>query len=281
MLCSGAHFIDLPGFDGDAPAQPPAPPNRRSISNSKSEDSSFTDEEQRISELDKPLTNGTIVINMLGYKGDVHQTTLDKSDIEIFNDLVSDDSDSESNSEEMTTRYPHPPLRRRMNGKYSGTQVHARELPDRRRHWLVSETPLQTTELTRNPMSEDKDSGLKTKILTLVQQTMHDTDTKIRATKSIKDKYRDRAPYRIGFILSMVKKSRDVLNELFNVAVKHRDEWKALEQLKIFELIVHTNVDTTNLVRQLVELHINNLNTTQRKTRLRLGQTTKQRVVIL
>lgn len=92
-------------------------------------------------------------------------------------------------------------------------------------------------------------------------QTMHDTEKKIKSVQYLKDRYRDRAPYRAGFILSMVKKTRDVLNELFNVAVKHRDDWKALEHLKIFELIVHTNVDTTNLVRQLVEIHIQNLNT--------------------
>lgn len=60
----------------------------------------------------------------------------------------------------------------------------------------------------------------------------------------------------------MVKKSKDVMSELFNIAVKHKDDWKALEQLKVFELIVHTNVDTTNLVRQLVEIHIQHINAT-------------------
>ncbi|KAG6444738.1 hypothetical protein O3G_MSEX003531 [Manduca sexta] len=109
---------------------------------------------------------------------------------------------------------------------------------------------------------EDKDTNLKNKISTLVQQTLHDTERKIKSVQQLKEKNRHQEPYRAGFILSMIKKTRDVLNELFNVAVKHRDEWKALEQLKIFELIVHTNVDTTNLVRQLVEIHVTHLNAT-------------------
>lgn len=280
MLCRGVRFIDLPAFDGEVPAQPPVPPNRRFNDNPQSDDSLMNDEDQLL-ELDKPLTNNTIVINMLGYKGDVPQTTIDIDDIEMFNDVMSGDSLGGLNSEEeLTTHHAYPRLRRRFSDRYAETNKQEYKLKEGRRHWLVSEAPLQTTEQTQAAKSDDKDSGLKTKILTLVQQTMHDTETKVRATQSIKDKYRDRAPYRIGFILSMVKKSRDVLNELFNVAVKHRDEWKALEQLKIFELIVHTNVDTTNLVRQLVELHINNLNATQKKTRLR-GQTTKHRVVVL
>ncbi|KAI8426103.1 hypothetical protein MSG28_005062 [Choristoneura fumiferana] len=117
----------------------------------------------------------------------------------------------------------------------------------------------------------EKDNNLKEKITMLVEQAVYDTDRKIQSIQSVKKP--NSGPYKIGFILSMIKKTRDVLNELFNVAVKHRDEWKALEQLKIFELIVHTNVDTTNLVRQLVELHIQNLNVT--------GTQDARRVVLL
>ncbi|CAG9793973.1 unnamed protein product [Diatraea saccharalis] len=108
----------------------------------------------------------------------------------------------------------------------------------------------------------EKDADIKMKISTLVEQTVHDTDRRIKSINHIKKRYRENAPYKAGFIFSMIKKARDVLNELFNVAVHHKDEWKTLEQLKIFELIVHTNVDTTNLVRQLVEIHIQFLNTT-------------------
>lgn len=111
----------------------------------------------------------------------------------------------------------------------------------------------------RPTTEEEKDKNLKMKISTLVQQTLHDTNQKIQSIKHLKEKNREAAAYRAGFVLSMIKKARDVLNELFNVAVKHREQWKALEQLKIFELIVHTNVDTTNLVRQLVELHMQHL----------------------
>lgn len=123
---------------------------------------------------------------------------------------------------------------------------------------------------------DEKDTNLKNKISTLVQQTIHDTERKIKSIQHIKDDHRDTAAYKAGFILSMIKKSRDVLNELFNVAVKHKDEWKALEQLKIFELIVHTNVDTTNLVRQLVEIHIQHLNATNPDHNLE-----RRRVVLL
>lgn len=132
-----------------------------------------------------------------------------------------------------------------------------------RRFWLRNFGELGIKKHLRSGAGDDeKDNSLKQKITVLVEQTIYDTDRKIQSVQSIKDSNRDKLPYKIGFILSMIKKTRDVLNELFNVAVKHRDEWKALEQLKIFELIVHTNVDTTNLVRQLVELHIQNLNVT-------------------
>ncbi|XP_022830361.1 uncharacterized protein LOC111359144 [Spodoptera litura] len=128
-----------------------------------------------------------------------------------------------------------------------------------RRYWLVNEKPQKKIYLKANQGYEDeKDVTLKSKISLLVNQTMEDGHKKMQEIESLKEKYRDQKPYRIGFVLSLIKKSRDVLNELFNVAVKHRDEWKALEQLKIFELIVHTNVDTTNLLRQLVDIHLGN-----------------------
>lgn len=133
---------------------------------------------------------------------------------------------------------------------------------NRRRYWLV------TSDLNLKPVKDvetsedDKDEKIKSKISVLIDQTLHDTGNKITDMKDLKNKHRDAGPYKAGFILSMVKKCKDVMNELFNVAVKHKDDWKALEQLKVFELIVHTNVDTTNLVRQLVEIHIQNLNTT-------------------
>uniref|UniRef100_A0A2A4K2V3 Uncharacterized protein n=1 Tax=Heliothis virescens TaxID=7102 RepID=A0A2A4K2V3_HELVI len=133
-------------------------------------------------------------------------------------------------------------------------------------YWLVNEKPPDVAfKAYRDdtPYEEEADANLKAKISTLVNQTMHDTQRKLKSVEPLKDKYRDLGPYRAGFVLSLIKKSRDVLNELFNVAVKHRDEWKALEQLKIFELIVHTNVDTTNLLRQLVEIHLTHMNSTQ------------------
>lgn len=218
---------------------------------------------------------------MLGHKDHAPKPLLEVSSIETYNNFMSENSDSEDPDPEdqLTT---HSPARRRMINKYDeASDKLETETSDSRRHWLVSESPPIGSPSYR-PVSEEKDANLKTKILTLVQQTMHDTDLKVRGIQSIKDKYRDKSSYRIGFILSMVKKSRDVLNELFNVAVKHREEWKALEQLKIFELIVHTNVDTTNLVRQLVELHINNLNATQNRIRFRAGRTTqKARFMVL
>ncbi|XP_047026410.1 uncharacterized protein LOC124634816 [Helicoverpa zea] len=138
-----------------------------------------------------------------------------------------------------------------------------------RRYWLLNENndddiAFKAMAGRTAPNYEDEaDANLKSKISTLVNQTMHDTQRKMTSIETLKNKYRDQGPYRAGFVLSLIKKSRDVLNELFNVAVKHRDEWKALEQLKIFELIVHTNVDTTNLLRQLVEIHLTHMNSTQ------------------
>jgi hypothetical protein len=125
-----------------------------------------------------------------------------------------------------------------------------------RRHFLAHEKARAA--LRASGYEDEKDDNLKYKISTLVQQTVHDTERKMKSIEHVKEKHREMAPYKTGFILSMIKKSRDVLNELFNVAVKHKDEWKALEQLKI----LHTNVDTTNLVRQLVEIHIQHLNST-------------------
>ncbi|CAG9561359.1 unnamed protein product [Danaus chrysippus] len=142
-----------------------------------------------------------------------------------------------------------------------------------RRYWLVS-SDLNLNEPQKQADEEEKDERLKSKITTLVEQTLHDTQTKIDSIQHLKEQHRNEAPYKTGFILSMIKKSKDVLNELFNVAVKHREDWKALEQMKVFELIVHTNVDTTNLVRQLVEIHIQHMNATIRNDN-------KRRVVLI
>ncbi|XP_046969026.1 uncharacterized protein LOC124536515 [Vanessa cardui] len=130
-----------------------------------------------------------------------------------------------------------------------------------RRSWLVNSN-FKFRAKDRDTNGDEKDETLKSKIAALVDQTVHDTERKIATVKELKEKHRDEGPYRAGFILSMIKKTKEVLSELFNVAVKHKDDWKALEQLKVFELIVHTNVDTTNLVRQLVELHVQHLNST-------------------
>ncbi|RVE47862.1 hypothetical protein evm_007493 [Chilo suppressalis] len=128
---------------------------------------------------------------------------------------------------------------------------------------------------------QDRDADIKVKIATLVEQTVHDTNRRIKSIDHIKNKYRDDAPYKAGFILSMIKKARDVLNELFNVAIHHKNEWRTLEQLKVFELIVHTNVDTTNLVRQLVEIHIQNLNSTSTSPGRSETGVGRKRVVLL
>ncbi|KAJ2943684.1 hypothetical protein O0L34_g16797 [Tuta absoluta] len=124
-----------------------------------------------------------------------------------------------------------------------------RPQPHYRRQWLFRAT-------STPPPPDDKDENIKSKIKMLVDQTIHDSEDSMKTVQELKDLHRKEIPYRVGFILSMIKKSRDVLNELFNVAVKHRDEWKTLEQLKIFELIVHTNVDTNNLVRQLININM-------------------------
>lgn len=132
----------------------------------------------------------------------------------------------------------------------------------KRRYWLVAdEAP---AEKPRPRVYEDeKDENLKNKISTLVHEIMYDTQKKMKGVEMIKRNHREEPAYKAGFILSLVKKSKSVLDELFNVAIKHREKWLALEQLKIFELIVHTNVDTTNLLRQLVDIHVKHMNATQ------------------
>lgn len=130
--------------------------------------------------------------------------------------------------------------------------------------------------LRQDEAEEEKDASLKNKIKLLVEQCIHDAKEKMETINSLKDKYKDDPPYKVGFIFHNLKKSKDVMSELFNVAVKHRHDWKALEQMRIFELIVHTNVDTTNLVRQLVELHLHNVNSTSTGS-----GSMKKRVVLL
>lgn len=136
-----------------------------------------------------------------------------------------------------------------------------------RRYWLLNDNNQYTKSgpVQQRVYEDEKDSNIKQKIAMLVEQTMQDAHRKMKLVEELKDEHREEAPYKAGFILSMVKKSKDVLDELFNVAVKHKDEWMALEQLKIFELIVHTNVDTTNLLRQLVDVHVKYMNATRDK----------------
>ncbi|PZC75716.1 hypothetical protein B5X24_HaOG205690 [Helicoverpa armigera] len=137
-----------------------------------------------------------------------------------------------------------------------------------RRYWLLNNNQNAEDPPVQRGYEDEKDANIKQKITMLVDQTMNDTQRKLKLTDELRLKHREEAPYKAGFILSMVKKSKNVLDELFNVAVKHRDEWAALEQLKIFELIVHTNVDTTNLLRQLLEVHVKHLNATSDKKRI-------------
>ncbi|KAJ8716000.1 hypothetical protein PYW08_013285 [Mythimna loreyi] len=142
------------------------------------------------------------------------------------------------------------------------------ELKPIRKYWLLNEHP----QYTRGPAmprvyEDEKDTNLKQKIANLVDQTMRDTQKKMKKTEEIKRDNRDAPPYKIGFILCMIKKSKNVMDELFNVAVKHRDQWKSLQHLKVFELIVHTNVDTTNLLRQLVDVHLKYMNSSNRDNR--------------
>ncbi|VVD03242.1 unnamed protein product [Leptidea sinapis] len=144
---------------------------------------------------------------------------------------------------------------------------------DGRKHWPVSS--LQKKNYTRQGSEKDndnkhKDENLKSKISLLVEQTLHDTESKIKKVDAIKQQHRETPAYKAGFILSMIKRNKDMLTELFSVAVKHKDNWKALEQLQIFEFIVHTNVDTTYLVKQLVEIHMQYMNATTANARKRI-----------
>nr|XP_034831548.1 uncharacterized protein LOC117988506 [Maniola hyperantus] len=169
--------------------------------------------------------------------------------IDVENQNVKDQTEIDSDNSQYDDSFPKPNTSKKI---------------EQGRRWLVtSNLHLRSTQTTDDINEEEKDENLKRKISSLVDQTVHDTNKKIKLISHVKEQLRNEIPYRVGFILSMIKKSKDVLNELFNVAVKHKDDWKALEQLKIFELIVHTNVDTSHLVRQLVEVHIQFLNSTR------------------
>ncbi|XP_063363412.1 uncharacterized protein LOC134652178 [Cydia amplana] len=100
------------------------------------------------------------------------------------------------------------------------------------------------------------DNTLKEKIGLIIEQTLNDARKELASIDVLKAQYNNTAEFRIGFLMYMVKRSRDVMNELFTVAVNHKEDWKALDQLKIFELIIHTNVDTSNLLRQLLDIAI-------------------------
>ncbi|XP_063535333.1 uncharacterized protein LOC134745272 [Cydia strobilella] len=105
-------------------------------------------------------------------------------------------------------------------------------------------------------VNKELDNTLKEKIGFIIEQTLNDARKELSSINDLKARYNTTAEYRIGFLMYMVKRSRDVMNELFTVAVNHKEDWKALDQLKIFELIIHTNVDTSNLLRQLLEIAI-------------------------
>ncbi|XP_053606477.1 uncharacterized protein LOC128672961 [Plodia interpunctella] len=133
-------------------------------------------------------------------------------------------------------------------GDPESTTVSSSSVPEIRRFLRQSQDAMKK-------IDEEHDKNLKTKISILVQQTIHDTTKKIEAIQQIKAENRDKVSYKAGFLINLVKKSKDVVNELFSVGVKHKDDWKALEQMKTYELLVHANVDTDNLVKQLVDIH--------------------------
>lgn len=135
-----------------------------------------------------------------------------------------------------------------------------------RKYWLLNEHAHYSKVPVHLRVYEDeKDTNLKQKIANLVDQTMKDTQKKMKQTEEIQAEHREESPYKVGFILCMIKKSKNVMDELFNVAVKHRDQWKSLQHLKVFELIVHTNVDATNLLRQLIDVRLKHLNGSKSK----------------
>lgn len=96
--------------------------------------------------------------------------------------------------------------------------------------------------------------NLKNKIKLLIEHAMHDIEEKMKELDSMTKPLKEKQAYKAGFLLNMIKRSREVINELFNVAIKHRDEWQALEQLKIFEMIVNTNIENNHYVKQLQDV---------------------------
>lgn len=253
--CRGINFIELPNQEIRG-----LPKNSDEVSSGTEE---VTENSRRGIENDKNPNEQTQNTSDNGKKEEEYEDSDQYFDEDTFKTMIPHFNyrrEYNAEDEEQGTSRVYPPVR---------SDRTTTLMPNVRRYWLVTapEDDANHKSDTVKPNLEDKDANLKHKIALLVDQTMHDTELKVNSVQRAKQRHRFKAPYRIGFILSLVKKSRDVLNELFNVAVKHRDEWKALEQLKIFELIFHTNVDTTNLVRQLVEIHIQNLNATRPRLR--------------
>lgn len=97
-----------------------------------------------------------------------------------------------------------------------------------------------------------------------MDRTQKDVELKMKYLTKEESIYKNETlnRYKLGKHLSLIQKCKVIMNELFDIAVRHKNDWKALEQLKIYEMILHTNVDTNNYVNQMLEIQIHYLNDT-------------------
>lgn len=105
------------------------------------------------------------------------------------------------------------------------------------------------------PAPGPADDSMKAKIALIVDRTMNDAEVSISGIADIKAKYAHEPAFKIGFIIGVIKRASYVLDRLFNVAMKHKEQWQALEQLKLYELMMHTSFSITSLSREAFSLH--------------------------
>lgn len=99
-------------------------------------------------------------------------------------------------------------------------------------------------------------SEIKDLVRTLVAQAMLDTNRTVLSMRKLRDNMKKNPDYKIGFITSFIRKERQQLNDFFEMALKFKDHVKVLQQMKVFEYIMRSNVNITTLVRQVIHLHI-------------------------
>lgn len=125
------------------------------------------------------------------------------------------------------------------------------------RHHIIS----RRMEKKENP----QDAVFKGIINGLVKQSLLDNNRSLHSLDNIRNRIKNEVTYQIGFITRFIKHQRDLMNDFFDLAIKNRHNVLILQQMNVFEHIMHTNVNITNLVNRLVSIHIKHKNRMKQK----------------